>query len=597
MCQGVACGWLPVFFSFVSKPLRKRFVCREQTRALAEGAKLYRGAAIRRSCSGKSFTVRLPVRHMVRRNVNCRMILGVILMSNKFEGLDSIRVRVVHVLVLFLWAHIPAAFVHGWWADSEHLWPVAGVITGLSLLATAAVRLAPQPRIGRMVLAIAMVLTSGALVALYEGHAWQKNVHLYFATMIALLSACFCWRTLLTASLATALYLVIVTVVAPEMVYGVDAGILEAGFEVIAFAVLSAGLFWMISQVQNLFAQVQEQQAVAVGETEKAREAEKRANEAAEEASAAAGAALAAKEEAEVLRHAQAEQEAKQAGEKRAMLEQLAREFEGSVQEIVHKVASMAAGIRETAATMQSQARSGMDSAARISNAAQDASSNVESVSGAATELSASTSEIAQQVDQATRLTSEAVEKSESVSDQIALLSERTQDIGSVVSLITEIAEQTNLLALNATIEAARAGEVGKGFAVVATEVKSLAGQSAQAAEGIHERIGAVQDATEDAVNAMRSINDVIKSINNGSSAIAAAVEEQDAATHDIANSVRQASEGTRATAEDAVAVEGNARNSEEAATTVLAAVEQLEALSATLSGHTDSFLARVRAG
>ncbi|MEX0298131.1 MAG: methyl-accepting chemotaxis protein, partial [Kordiimonas sp.] len=433
-------------------------------------------------------------------------------MSTNFKGLDGVRVKVVDILVLFLWAHVPAAIVHGWWANSEKMWLVAGIIAGLSVLATAAVRLVPSPRVGRMVLAISMVLTSGALVALYEGHDWQKDVHLYFATVIALLSSCFCWRTLLTAAVTTVIYLFIVTLSLPELLFGADASILEAGFEAIAFIVLSAGLFWVTTLVQGLFAQVQEQQAVAFEETEKAKEAKELANKSAEEARVAADTALSAKEEAEALRAAQADQEAKQATEKRAMLEQLAQEFEASVQDIVREVASMTANIRATAANMQAQARSGIDSAARISSATQDASNNVEIVSGATTELSASTSEIAQQVDQATRLTSEAVEKSEGVSKQIALLSERAQEIGSVVSLITEIAEQTNLLALNATIEAARAGEVGKGFAVVATEVKNLAGQSAQAAEGIHERIGAVQDATTGAVDAMQAINEVIKS-------------------------------------------------------------------------------------
>jgi methyl-accepting chemotaxis protein len=534
---------------------------------------------------------------MVRRLILLSIDWGRINMAHSLLSLDDIRHKVVQLLVFFLWAHVPAGLVHGWWAGSDATWWVTGLIATLSVVATLAVRYARPPKVGRIVLAVAMVLTSASLVALYEGHGWQKDVHLYFATVIALLSSTFCWRTLAAAAVTTVLYILIAALAAPGMLYGTDGDILEAGFEIVAFLVLSAGLFWVTRQVQGLFLQVKEQHDISVEEAAKAREAEEQATKAATVARESAEAARKAQKEADDLRAEQAEQEARQAAEKKAMLEELAREFEGSVQEIVREVASMSAGIKETAESMQQQALQGKDSAERISAATEDASSNVESVSGAATELSASTSEIAQQVDQATRLTGEAVEKSEGVSEQIAHLSERATEIGSVVSLITEIAEQTNLLALNATIEAARAGEVGKGFAVVATEVKNLAGESAKAAEGIHERIGAVQQATDDAVKAMQAINDVIKSINHGSSAIAAAVEEQDAATHDIANSVRQASEGTRVAAVDAKSVETAARASEQSALTVLSAIEQLDALAATLSNHTDQFLQRVRTG
>lgn len=127
----------------------------------------------------------------------------------------------------------------------------------------------------------------------------------------------------------------------------------------------------------------------------------------------------------------------------------------------------------------------------------------------------------------------------------MSALSESTSKIGDIVNLISEIANQTNLLALNATIEAARAGEAGKGFAVVASEVKSLATQTAKATEDITVQIKAVQDAAKQSVAAINGIVHTIGSIDSISSMIAAAVEEQGAATSEIARNVQQASDGT----------------------------------------------------
>ena len=69
------------------------------------------------------------------------------------------------------------------------------------------------------------------------------------------------------------------------------------------------------------------------------------------------------------------------------------------------------------------------------------------------------------------------------------------------------------MLALNATIEVVRAGETGKGFLVVATEVKSRAGQARRAKEDISTQVGAIQGATEDAVDAIQSIASSLKNV------------------------------------------------------------------------------------
>ena len=120
----------------------------------------------------------------------------------------------------------------------------------------------------------------------------------------------------------------------------------------------------------------------------------------------------------------------------------------------------------------------------------------------------------------------------------VSKLGDSSIEIGQVIKVITSIAQQTNLLALNATIEAARAGEAGKGFAVVANEVKELAKQTAKATEDIGRRIGAIQDDTKSAVEAIGTISGIINQVNDISNTIATAVEEQSATTNEMSQNV-----------------------------------------------------------
>ena len=161
-------------------------------------------------------------------------------------------------------------------------------------------------------------------------------------------------------------------------------------------------------------------------------------------------------------------------------------------------------------------------------------------MAAATEELTASISNIAQQVTRSAEIANKAAEEARRTNSVVEGLAAGTQKIGEVVTLIQNIASQTNLLALNATIEAARAGEHGRGFAVVASEVKALANQTAKATEEISAQVQDIQTATGEAVSAIQAIGGTIAEIDEISNEIAAAVDQQGAATREIAGNVRR---------------------------------------------------------
>ncbi len=93
-------------------------------------------------------------------------------------------------------------------------------------------------------------------------------------------------------------------------------------------------------------------------------------------------------------------------------------------------------------------------------------------------------------------------------------------------------------------------GEAGRGFSIVASEVKSLAGQTANATGEIGAQIRAIQQSTEMSVEAMGGISTAIQQLDEVMSAINASVVEQDAATGEIAGAIQQVSSSAVSIAE-----------------------------------------------
>ncbi|WP_323751135.1 methyl-accepting chemotaxis protein [Marinobacter sp.] len=233
-------------------------------------------------------------------------------------------------------------------------------------------------------------------------------------------------------------------------------------------------------------------------------------------------------------------------------------------------------------------------SADAVSSQSEQAHQRIDQIATAMNEMSATAQDVAHhaasvanQVDEATSQTRHAddqinlaVSSMDRLTDQIqsstetvAELAKSGQRVGDVMKVIREIADQTNLLALNAAIEAARAGEAGRGFAVVADEVRNLAAKTQASTVEIDGIIANIQsgskDATEymqasgivanessDSVDAVRQtlavINQRMLSVNDATTQVATAAEEQTSVSEDINRNITEVAEISEAMSEAA---------------------------------------------
>jgi methyl-accepting chemotaxis protein len=281
---------------------------------------------------------------------------------------------------------------------------------------------------------------------------------------------------------------------------------------------------------------------------------------------------------------------------RRRALETLIGAFGNEIDKVVRAVGGSAQEVKGTAEKLSVTVEETALITGKVANAADEASGNVQTVAAASEELHASIDEISRQVTRSAQIAQKAVSETAATDTSVGALSAAGQKIGEVVQLIQNIASQTNLLALNATIEAARAGDAGRGFAVVASEVKSLATQTAKATEEIAEQVSAIQSATDSVVAAFRSTGTTISEMNEIAAAISSAIEEQGAATREIAGNIQQAASGTDQVSNNIATVQMATSGNGETATLMLSLAVTLSSEAETLRHRVDEFVVAVRA-
>ena len=247
------------------------------------------------------------------------------------------------------------------------------------------------------------------------------------------------------------------------------------------------------------------------------------------------------------------------------------------IREIVQSITEEAMTIVDVSTTIEGHVD-------EISGKAQEQAELATHVAAASEEMSQTIKEIAKNTQNVSSIAKEAsdsaksgfdiVEKSISGIKNVAVLTQQlgglingleqsSFEIGEIISVINDIADQTNLLALNAAIEAARAGESGRGFAVVADEVRKLAERTVKATKEIAAKVQTMQQSTQNTKASMdKTLSEVDLSVGYASkagesldsieknivvltdqiSSIAAASEEQTAATNEISQNIEAVS-------------------------------------------------------
>lgn len=487
--------------------------------------------------------------------------------SRPSSGLTQLQAKAAFYLRHYVAAHVPLLLGLGFVLHAPNALSIAALSAMLAAISYLVPTISRNAALMHNVLAVTLMGQVMLLVALFKGHAWQIDLHMYFFAALGMLSVLVSASAIIFATAVVAVHHLLLYLVLTPLVFPGESDLSRVVLHAVIVLLEAGVLIALCSVLRSAFANSQQ------------------ATEAAQDA---------------LARMQRSEEEKAQLGtaseqERRALFGRMADDFEKTVKTLIVDVAQAAMRLNGLADRMTRTASDTRAKSARVTQASHTAVDNTVNVSSAAELLSNSIQQISTEMQQASTVTQQAVSTSNRAAQVMQNLARSSEQIGGIVELIESIASQINMLALNATIESARAGEAGRGFAVVAGEVKNLATQTSKATEEIKRNIAEMKGISGEAVSSLDSIKTIIGAIDAAASKVSRAVQEQSMATHEISHLGQQTQAGAQAISATANEMEHDASETETACGALTELAGSLSQQTSELTHKVELFLSAVR--